>query len=532
MEKGYLHRIKSLSYKEHYRLYLAILLLTFFLAHLARNSFLGIHVDEANWWMQTKYLQLGYFYHPPFIVYELFIITKIFGDGPLALRLGSLFFTTASLYLVFLLVNDIFKSEKLALITTLMISLLPLTNYWVLIAHQDAPLIFFWLLTIFFLWRAMVIEKKHYWYLAGLSSGAMLLTNLRSTLLFLGALLFLLTTRKQRNWLKKKEPYLALLIAGAIFSPTFLWYASHHFEPLTYQLSNRPGFLHNPFPTYILGLVKHAGWEALALTPFIYLFSLYGLIYGGYLGFVTKDQRFRYLFWLSAPMIILFGLTGGPPYWAFPGHTVALIAAANSLPLLPSKIRLRLSRKVWIPLFVGLFMLLPLACSFTFCYFYATTSTIHNGWKELAETLETVKENTEAGGELYLSGPYYFIPSEVCYYDREDFQGYTLAFRVYENKVMAENSNYSPWIPLETLVGKDMIFVDEKLNPDGYETPVSYWIEKLNPYFQRVENPIILVEYRGEKTFRTFYIFVCHGFKGTDSRMDRKGEVREYINRT
>ena len=59
-------RTASRLRSDRYALYLVILLVSFFLFHLVKSLFLGVHVDEANWWMQTEHLSAGYYFHPPF----------------------------------------------------------------------------------------------------------------------------------------------------------------------------------------------------------------------------------------------------------------------------------------------------------------------------------------------------------------------------------------------------------------------------------------------------------------------------------
>ncbi|MFW6113943.1 MAG: hypothetical protein ACOC78_03360, partial [Actinomycetota bacterium] len=126
-----------------------------------------------------------------------------------------------------------------------------------------------------------------------------------------------------------------------------------------------------------------------------------------------------------------------------------------------------------------------------------------------------------------------FIPSEIAYYDKDGFDGYTLAFQVYEHEVIgAGDSEYSPWVPLDELVGEDLLFVDAEMNPDEFDTPISYWERKLRPYFERVGEPVVFEYEKWGSDIRRFYIFPCYGFKGCSAGMDSKGEVEEYVNRS
>lgn len=532
-DKGLVDSVAERLHTDRYTVYLALLLFLYTVFHLVMNLLMGLQVDEANWLMQTDHLQAGYFFHPPFIVYELLVVSRIFGESPLALRMGSLLFTLGSLLLIFRLSVEMFDDRKWALITTLVVALLPITNYWLTLAHQDPPFIFFNLLTALLVWRAVDRDRKFYWYTAGVSAGFMLLCKLQAVIFFPGLLLFLLISNKSRRWLRRKEPYLGFGIVVVMFLPTFIWYLSHRFEPITYQLSNRPGFLNYGPLEYISFVLAHIGKEMLVLSPFVYLLSILGIIYGCYLGYFGKkgrDERFQMLFWLSAPVVLFFTLTGGPPYWAVPGHFFSLIAVSGALPLFVSRTTRRSIKRWWRPAFVILILLPSLVFSVG-TMLIAGGDLDQNEWRPLAERVDEVRKEMEAD-EVYLAGPYYFIPSEIAYYDKDDFAGYTLAFQVYEHEVVsAGTSEYSPWVPLDELVGKDFILVDVEMNPDGFDTPVSYWVEKLPPYFERVDQPVIFEYEKWGNDIRRYYIFKAYGFKGHRPEMNNSGEVREYVDR-
>ncbi|MBC7248493.1 MAG: glycosyltransferase family 39 protein [Actinobacteria bacterium] len=517
--------------EKRYVYLLALLVGAFAVIHFVINVFLGIHIDEACWWLLSKHLSAGYFFHPPFIAFELAFLVKLFGDSPAALRLGSLVFVSASLPLFYLLCVEFFGDRKRAFYSTLVLSLLPITNYWLMIANQDAPFIFFWLLTVLLAWRAISGERRYYWYLAGLSSGLLMLCKLQSALIFLGLLLFLATRREGRAWLRRKEPYLAFLIVMVMFIPTLVWYARHDFQPIIYQLSNRPGFVKHGLFDYVLKIIKHVGWEMMVLTPFVYLLSIFGVVHHGYLGFRKKKEASLYLFWLSATVIVFFTITGGPPYWSFPGHIISLLAGAASLPVLLEKASSRFIARWWRFAAVVLCMVVPLLVSSYVIGFALTRSQLHVGWDEIAEEVRRVRQEMDSP-EVYLAGPYHFLVNGIAYRLKEGVDGYTLLFRVYETENFGVDTTYDPWVYVGDLVGKDVVFVDEEDNPDDYFTPSSYWEEKLPPYFARVEGPEVFRVMRGGEVFRTFYIFRCYGFKGPDGDMDRRGDIRDYLERT
>ncbi|MDY6794801.1 MAG: hypothetical protein SWK76_05920 [Actinomycetota bacterium] len=69
------------------------------------------------------------------------------------------------------------------------------------------------------------------------------------------------------------------------------------------------------------------------------------------------------------------------------------------------------------------------------------------------------------------------------------------------------------------------------MNPDEFDTPPSYYVQKLQPYFYHVDEPIIYEYRKWSNDIRCFYISTCYGFEGYTVEVNDEGEVREYIDR-
>src|SRR6201996_3003913 len=73
---------------------------------------LEIHADEAYYWMYSRFLDWGYFDHPPMVA--LFIrIGDIIMHNELGLRLMTVLASTASLYILWLILKNYGASAKL-----------------------------------------------------------------------------------------------------------------------------------------------------------------------------------------------------------------------------------------------------------------------------------------------------------------------------------------------------------------------------------------------------------------------------------
>ncbi len=496
---------------------------------MLKSLFLGVHPDEANWWMQSRHLSAGYYFHPPLAAFTVRAGTLVFGEEAVGLRTAHVFLATASLALIYLFCRELGSDGRWSFFTVLLVALLPFTSYWITMVVVDTPMIFFSLLFALFAWRALSRDDAMCWYWAGLAAGLMLLCKLQASFYLAGLTLLVLTTPPLRRWLRRKEPYLGLALCLTVMSPTLAWYAAHRFEPIIFQLTSRPGFLHSGPGDYLLKVVKHAGWEALALSPLVYLFSLFGLVYGGLRGFRERRLELLFPFWMALPGFLFFTLTGGPPRWGFSFHIYSLVLAMSAASLRAS------DRPLASPRFgkaaYGALFLLPCLFLSSLSLYLAAGSSLHTGWREVAEAVRAEAGEAMAadGKSPVVAAPYYFIPSEIAYHNRDVPLEYTIAFPVYENEVMCDDDRYSPWTPLRSLAGRDFLFVDERRNPDGYETPAAYWEEKLALYFREVRGPKLLRLRPPAGEERVFYIFFCRGFKGPDEGMGEKGEIRRYL---
>jgi 4-amino-4-deoxy-L-arabinose transferase-like glycosyltransferase len=81
-------------------------------------------------------------------------------------------------------------------------------------------------------------------------------------------LLYLLTSPRQRHWFFKPQPYLAVLVALAVFAPVLIWNAQHDWVSLAFQSSRRVGEMGGFKPRYFLMLVAT---QFLFLTPYLFV---------------------------------------------------------------------------------------------------------------------------------------------------------------------------------------------------------------------------------------------------------------------
>lgn len=215
-----------------------LLLIVSLLIRLAAISNVPLIPEEAYYWMYAKNPQLSYFDHPPMVAWVIGLGTLLFGDTEFGVRIiGNLLMVGASLLLY--QCGKIWFNRNAGIAAGLMLHLLPIYFGVGMLAPMDACLFFFW--TLCFLGVSLAIQERRTWawYLVGFAMGLAMLSKYTGVFLAPCALMALLGRRDWRRQLLTPHPYLALLLAMAIFSPVIVWNAQHEWASFRFQFVDR-----------------------------------------------------------------------------------------------------------------------------------------------------------------------------------------------------------------------------------------------------------------------------------------------------
>src|SRR5579859_4656374 len=205
--------------------------------------------EEAYYWTYFQHPALGYFDHPPMVAWVIGLGTTLLGDTELGVRLGTIVLSLASCALLYAL-GRIWFGRQTGLWAALLFTAVPLFVGTGSLAFPDGPLIFFWLLTMYAVSKAIhsdgVISqplagrdagrvRTMYWFVAGLAFGGAMLSKYTGVMLAPSLLLFLLLSREHRGWLRRPEPWLAVVLAGVVFSPVIVWNSQHAWASFRFQ---------------------------------------------------------------------------------------------------------------------------------------------------------------------------------------------------------------------------------------------------------------------------------------------------------
>ena len=212
---------------------------------------LEIHADEAYYWMYSRFLDWGYFDHPPMVA----VFIKI-GDSLIhnefGLRLMTILTSTASVYLLWLILKK-YAVDALAFI--LVMSGLLICHIYGFITTPDAPLFFFTVLFYFFYQQYLEKDSLLLTFVLGIVVAGMLYSKYHAILLVL------FTVASNIKLVKRMSFWGIVALAAALYMPHIYWQINHNYPSINYHLYDRSASKYDPANSflYIPGQLLMAG---------------------------------------------------------------------------------------------------------------------------------------------------------------------------------------------------------------------------------------------------------------------------------
>lgn len=473
-----------------YRILFLVLLLSLTIFRLFYIKGFNLCPDEAYYWDWSRNPSLSYYTHPPMVAYIIHIFTLIGRDSEFWVRLGAVILTLGVSILIYFLARDIFKSERIAFFSALLLNITLGFAIGALIITPDAPLIFFWMLSLYFLYRASARENKGWWYLLGMAVGLGLLSKYTMVLFFPCILLFLLLSSKNRRWFRYKEPYLALIIALFIFTPVIVWNYQHGWTSFTKQLAHGLGRKGHP----LLNLGLYFGSQLGVVSPFLFLGLLWVMIKSLRLGVKEKRDNLLLLSCFSLPVFLFFLLTSlrskVEANWPAMGYLSAIVVLSGFLFTIEKKSK-RISLVLLI--FVTSLSFTILAHSFPLLPPKIKPVNWLYGWKELGKEVSGLKKGIPE--DSFIFAPSHQLAAEIAFYTDEKYQTYEI------------DSQYGKdyWGNIDFLKGKDALFITY----DDYDE-----LSFVRSHFASLKKERDISIFRKGKEIKVFSIYHCHNYLG------------------
>jgi hypothetical protein len=215
--------------------------------NLIQARFTPLNNDEAYYWMYSKYLDWGYFDHPPMIALMIKIGYSLF-HNELGLRLVVVLSQLLTLYIIWLLTDKEKRAKRGSILFFYMLAvLLPVCNIYGFIATPDAPLILFSAVFLLVYKRFLEEETWTNTIFLALSMAALMYSK------YHGGLLIILIILSNPGLLRSIRFYIASFLGIIIFFPHLYWQYSNGFPSFKYHLVERvSAFNPEHVPEYLL----------------------------------------------------------------------------------------------------------------------------------------------------------------------------------------------------------------------------------------------------------------------------------------
>ena len=286
--------------------------------------------DEAYYWIWSKALSAGYLDHPPMVALWIRFGTAIAGDTAFGVRLFGPPAAALGTWMVVDATNRLFPAQRTGIWAGALLNATLLVGIGSILMTPDAPLLFFWTVTLWAAIRLSTSSDWRWWLVAAAAAGLALASKYTAVFLWGGIGLWLLLTPTQRRWLRHPAPWCGAILGLLLFAPVMLWNAVHDWAGFLRQ-SGRVGNWQPERAAQFLG--EFIGGQAGLATPLVWLLCLAGIAVAIHHAWRRRNAGWTLLACLTLPPILVFlqHAVGDRVQGNWPGivYPAAVIAAAR-----------------------------------------------------------------------------------------------------------------------------------------------------------------------------------------------------------
>ncbi|MFO0928656.1 MAG: glycosyltransferase family 39 protein [Gemmataceae bacterium] len=507
--------------------------------YLAANSRLDLAPDEAHYWDWSRHLDWSYYSKGPLVAWLIRLSCSLFGglsvwltgNLTMAVRLPAVVCGSLLLASLYLLTVQVLGRPRLALGVVACGLTLPLITVGSSIMTIDAPYTCCWGWALVFAHRAITGRSGWGWEATGVMVGIGILAKYTMVLFIPSLAVFLLTSRDHRRLLWSAGFWKMVGLAAFCCLPIAVWNAQNgwvtvlHVRRLAGLAAAGETALRQGGRFHWSGPPHYLGMQAALLLGWWFVAWVAAMV--AYNPLRTTDSGLRFLWWLSAPMFLLFlafspKTGGGEPNWpvtAYLSGTV-LVAAWLSEQFDSPRAWYR-----WVVggglaavCAIGLAVSLAVHCSHLLHPVMAALAGPPTpkhpyparrfdptcrlrGWRFLAARVDQVCQGLRGRGiEPVLGGVSWAVPGELGVYCDGHPQAYNLG-RVQGDRFSQYDHWPNPIDQAEPFAGRTFVLVG----------PIS---PRVALGFDRVYPPIEVTYIENGRTLASWTIHVCHGYHG------------------
>jgi hypothetical protein len=511
------------------------------LVYLACACPLDLAPDEAHYWDWSRHLDWSYYSKGPLVAWLIrgsCLLSgpwsrTLTGTDMLAVRLPAVLCGGLLLTSVYILTIQVFRRGSLALAVVAVALTVPMTAAGAALMTIDAPYTCCWGWALVLGHHAVFRRSAWSWPAAGFAVGLGILAKYTMVLWLPSVAFFLLGSRAHRRLLLSPAFWIMIATAAVCCVPILVWNVQQNWVTLRHVLG-QAGMSSGP-ALHWEGPLIFLGTQCALLLGFWFVAWVAAMV--AFRPGVQADEGIRYLWWLSAPMFLVFLLfsvktRGGEPNWPVTAYISGLVLTAGWLAGRMQSAAGLTRRLTGIGIAAAcLFGLIVTLLIHRTDYVYPLLArltgpgTANNplplrrldptcrlrGWRTLAATVDVVRGRLQDEGiDPVLAGTGWNLPGEVAFYCAGQPPVYSVGLSLGDR-----HSQYDLWRPNPLADGPH--FAGRTFIVIGGFSP------QFGQAFAKVEPPQQVVHYEAHYPVALWAVTVCRGFHGFPEPMRPPG---------
>jgi 4-amino-4-deoxy-L-arabinose transferase-like glycosyltransferase len=257
--------------------------------------------DESYYWDWSRQPDWCYFSKPPMVAWLIAAATGLFGDHAVVVRLPTLLLGTLFLF-YFHATAKAFYGPRAAAVALLLMLATPINLLANFLMTIDPPLYCFWIMSLYYLRKALFEQQSIAWFWAGLASAAALLSKQAALVMPVMLLFFLLIDRQRRCYLKHEYGWYLLPMVG-VSIPILLWNQQHNWVMFGHSQGHFGNHDVVSMATHLQYAVNFFVYQLLLISPVTFVLVMIVSVQSAFkFRHLTAEQQFL---WLMGPLLVL-----------------------------------------------------------------------------------------------------------------------------------------------------------------------------------------------------------------------------------
>ena len=254
--------------------------------------------DEAQYWLWSQNIELGYFSKPPLLSWTVALVCLIFGNNIFVIKMISIILYCVTSYIIYLISYKLNKNVELAFLTAITFFVMPAVSVSSFLLSTDILLVFFWSLALL---QLLIIKEKPSglnFILLGIFIGLAFMSKYAAIYFVISMLILFFDKEMKVIFLNNLRKLLCLvIILVVIVLPNILWNINNGWTTFLHIADNAG--LNRAEINFIEGL-KFISSQILMVGPIIFIFYFFG-----YFKKIMKNFNTRFLLIFSLPIFTI-----------------------------------------------------------------------------------------------------------------------------------------------------------------------------------------------------------------------------------